>query len=211
MSAALRWSLGRRAAGSRLLAPARSRGVGFHWGGLALPNFALAHARSLEWCAALPTGSLQRLAGPRVARAHRAAGGSGGVGAGQIDVFCFVFCLGLQEATAVAMADGFAQATRRPTLVSLHTAAGIGNGMGNIMTAFMNKTPLIITAGQQTRERLPLHPVLPVAIAGSRWSPLSHHPGGIAQQRAHRSPTVFAYDFHQRLLCLVPLWLSILD
>jgi benzoylformate decarboxylase len=26
-----------------------------------------------------------------------------------------------------------------------------GNGMDNIMTAFLNKTPLIITAGQQTR------------------------------------------------------------
>jgi hypothetical protein len=41
--------------------------------------------------------------------------------------------------------------------------------------------------------------------------PVSHHPGGIPQQRAHRSPTVFAYDFHQRFLCLVPLRLSVLD
>ena len=35
-----------------------------------------------------------------------------------------------------------------------HTAAGTGNGMGNIMTAFLNKTPLIIIAGQQTRQML---------------------------------------------------------
>jgi hypothetical protein len=41
--------------------------------------------------------------------------------------------------------------------------------------------------------------------------PVSHHPGGVPQQRAHRSPTVFAYDFHQRFLRLVPLWLSVLD
>jgi hypothetical protein len=41
----------------------------------------------------------------------------------------FQYILGLQEATAVAMADGFAQATRRPALVNLHTAAGLGNGM----------------------------------------------------------------------------------
>ena len=72
----------------------------------------------------------------------------------------FQYILGLQEATAVAMADGFAQATRRPTLVNLHTSAGIGNGMCSIMTAFLNKTPLIITAGQQTREMIICDPFL---------------------------------------------------
>jgi benzoylformate decarboxylase len=72
----------------------------------------------------------------------------------------FQYILGLQEATAVAMADGFAQATRRPALVNLHTSAGTGNGMGNIMTAFLNKTPLIITAGQQTREMILCEPML---------------------------------------------------
>src|ERR1700721_2713722 len=64
------------------------------------------------------------------------------------------YVLGLQEASAVAMADGFAQGTRKPVLVNLHSGAGTGNGMCNIMTAFQNKTPLIITAGQQTREMI---------------------------------------------------------
>jgi benzoylformate decarboxylase len=72
----------------------------------------------------------------------------------------FQYILGLQEATAVAMAGGFAQATRCPALVNMHTAAGIGNGMGNIMTAFLNKTPLIITTGQQTREMIICDPYL---------------------------------------------------
>ena len=54
----------------------------------------------------------------------------------------FQYVLGLQEASVVAMADGFAQATRKPVLVNLHTSAGTGNGMGNIMTAYQNKTPL---------------------------------------------------------------------
>jgi benzoylformate decarboxylase len=72
----------------------------------------------------------------------------------------FQYVLGLQEASAVAMADGFAQATRKPVLVNLHTAAGTGNGMGNIMTAYQNKTPLIITAGQQTREMVLYEPLL---------------------------------------------------
>jgi benzoylformate decarboxylase len=72
----------------------------------------------------------------------------------------FQYILGLQEASVVAMADGFAQATRHPALVNLHTSAGTGNGMGNIMTAFLNKTPLIIVAGQQTREMILCEPML---------------------------------------------------
>jgi benzoylformate decarboxylase len=72
----------------------------------------------------------------------------------------FRYVLGLQEASVVAMADGFAQATRRPALVNLHTGAGLGNAMGNLLTAFQNKTPLIVTAGQQTREMLLLEPWL---------------------------------------------------
>lgn len=63
----------------------------------------------------------------------------------------FQYILGLQEASCVAMADGFAQATRQPAVAVLHTAAGTGNGMGNIMGAFLNKSPLIIIAGQQAR------------------------------------------------------------
>ncbi|KIM94477.1 hypothetical protein OIDMADRAFT_149491 [Oidiodendron maius Zn] len=72
----------------------------------------------------------------------------------------FDYILGLQEASVVAMADGFSQATRKPVVVSLHTSAGTGNGMGNIMTAFLNKTPLILIAGQQTREMLIGEPML---------------------------------------------------
>src|SRR6204780_1461019 len=72
----------------------------------------------------------------------------------------FEYVLGLQEATAVAMADGFAQATGKTALLNLHTSGGTGNGMGNIMSAFQNKTPLIITAGQQTREMILCEPLL---------------------------------------------------
>jgi benzoylformate decarboxylase len=72
----------------------------------------------------------------------------------------FRYVLGLQEASVMAMADGFAQATRRPALVNLHTGPGVGNAMGNLITAFQNKTPLIVTAGQQTREMLLFEPWL---------------------------------------------------
>lgn len=72
----------------------------------------------------------------------------------------FHYVLGLQEASVVGMADGYSQATRKPVLVSLHTSAGTGNAMGNIMTAYLNKTPLIIVAGQQTRKMLIGEPLL---------------------------------------------------
>jgi benzoylformate decarboxylase len=72
----------------------------------------------------------------------------------------FRYVLGLQEASVIAMADGFAQATRHPALVNLHTGAGLGNAMGNLLTAFQNKTPLIVTTGQQTREMVLLEPWL---------------------------------------------------
>jgi benzoylformate decarboxylase len=63
----------------------------------------------------------------------------------------FRYILGLQEAVVVGMADGYAQATGNAALVNLHSAAGVGNAMGNIFTAYKNRTPMIITAGQQAR------------------------------------------------------------
>ena len=72
----------------------------------------------------------------------------------------FRYVLALQEASVIGMADGFAQATGRPALVNVHTGAGLGNAMGNLITASLNKTPLIVTAGQQTREMLLMEPWL---------------------------------------------------
>lgn len=72
----------------------------------------------------------------------------------------FTYHLALQEASAIAIADGYAQATGKPAIVNVHTAAGLGNAMGNLITASLNKTPLIVTAGQQTREMLLMEPWL---------------------------------------------------
>lgn len=68
----------------------------------------------------------------------------------------FRYILGLQEAVAVGLADGYAQASGRPALVNLHTAPGLGNGMGAIFNAQANKSPLVITAGQQYRSLMTL-------------------------------------------------------
>jgi benzoylformate decarboxylase len=70
------------------------------------------------------------------------------------------YVLGLQEASVIGMADGYAQATRNAGFVNLHSAAGVGNALGNVYTAHRNQTPLVITAGQQARSILPLQAFL---------------------------------------------------
>jgi benzoylformate decarboxylase len=66
----------------------------------------------------------------------------------------FTYVLGLQELVVVGMADGYAQATGHPTHVNLHTAPGVGNAVGGIFNAQANKSPLVITAGQQVRAHI---------------------------------------------------------
>lgn len=72
----------------------------------------------------------------------------------------FDYVLGLQESVVVGMADGYAQATHNAALVNLHSAVGVGHAMGNIFTAYRNRTPLVITAGQQSRSLLQFEPFL---------------------------------------------------
>ncbi len=70
------------------------------------------------------------------------------------------YVLALQEASAVAMADGYAQAARRPGFLNLHTAGGLGHGMGNLLNAQVSQTPLVVTAGQQDSRHTITDPLL---------------------------------------------------
>ena len=73
---------------------------------------------------------------------------------------------GLQEATAVSMADGYAQASGKPAFVNLHTAGGLGHGMGAIMNAKIARVPMIITAGQQDLRHFLADPLLAADLVG---------------------------------------------
>ncbi|MDR3537690.1 MAG: thiamine pyrophosphate-binding protein [Acetobacteraceae bacterium] len=70
------------------------------------------------------------------------------------------YILGLQEASVVAMADGYAQTARRPGFLNLHTAGGLGHGMGNLLNASVSQTPLVVTAGQQDSRHTITDPLL---------------------------------------------------
>ena len=72
----------------------------------------------------------------------------------------FQYVLGLHEGVVLGMADGYAQATRRPAFVNLHAAAGTGNAMGALTNAVSSHSPLVITAGQQVRSTIGLEPML---------------------------------------------------
>ena len=58
------------------------------------------------------------------------------------------YILALQEAPAVSMADGYAQASGQCVVVNLHAAPGLGNGLGMLYDAQKAGSPLLVTAGQ---------------------------------------------------------------
>ncbi|UVJ46284.1 benzoylformate decarboxylase [Pseudomonas sp. LS1212] len=84
----------------------------------------------------------------------------------------FSYILGLHEGVVVGMADGFAQARGKPSLVNLHSAAGTGNAMGALANAWNSHTPLIVTAGQQTRAMIGVEALLTNVDAVSLPRPL---------------------------------------
>jgi benzoylformate decarboxylase len=102
----------------------------------------------------------------------------------------FRYVLGLQEAVVVGMADGYAQATRNASLVSLHSAAGVGNAMGNIFTAHKNRTPMVIVTGQQARSIQPFDPFL--ASAQPTELPRPFVKWAVEPARARDVPLAFA-------------------
>ena len=58
------------------------------------------------------------------------------------------YILALQEASAMSMADGYAQASGQCAVVNLHAAPGLGNAMGMLYDAQKAGSPILVTAGQ---------------------------------------------------------------
>ncbi len=59
------------------------------------------------------------------------------------------YVLGLHEAVAVAMADGYARASNGPAVVGLHTTVGTMAGMSQIYNAFRDRSPVVVTCGHK--------------------------------------------------------------
>ena len=100
---------------------------------------------------------------------------------------------GLQEATVVAMGDGYAKASGKPGFINLHTAGGLGHGMGNLLNASISGTPLVITAGQQDTRHILTDPLLSgdlvgIASRAVKW--------GQELTKADQIPTLLRRAFH---------------
>ncbi|MDE2363321.1 MAG: thiamine pyrophosphate-binding protein [Hyphomicrobiales bacterium] len=77
-----------------------------------------------------------------------------------VDAPDLTYVLGLQEATAVGMADGWALTSGRTGFVNLHAMGGLGNAMGVLVASKASETPLVVTAGQQDTRHLMTEPWL---------------------------------------------------
>lgn len=60
----------------------------------------------------------------------------------------FEYIFALQETIAIAAADGYARATKKPTVVQLHSGVGLGNGIGMLYQAMRGHAPLVVLAGE---------------------------------------------------------------
>lgn len=57
------------------------------------------------------------------------------------------YILTLQETIAVLIADGYARATQKPTVVQIHSTPGLGNAIGAMYQAKRGHSPLIVIGG----------------------------------------------------------------
>ena len=104
------------------------------------------------------------------------------------------YILGLQEASAVAMADGYARASGKCSFVNLHIAGGLANGISMLYNAYRGGTPLILTAGQSDTRMLVEEPLLSGDLVEmcrqySKWSGEVRHATDVpvAIRRAFRT------------------------
>ncbi|MCL5782377.1 MAG: thiamine pyrophosphate-binding protein [Candidatus Thermoplasmatota archaeon] len=70
------------------------------------------------------------------------------------------YVLTLHDSISVGMADGLAQYTGTPSVVNLHTLPGVANSMAFIHTARLNRSPVVITSGQQDNRHVYYDPLL---------------------------------------------------
>lgn len=77
------------------------------------------------------------------------------------------YVLTLHDSISVGMADGLSQISRHPAICNLHTMPGVGNSMAFIHTASMNRSPVVITAGQQDYRHLFYDPILSGDLTGT--------------------------------------------
>lgn len=77
------------------------------------------------------------------------------------------YILALQEVPAMAIADGYAQASGSVGVINVHICCGLGNAMGMLYNAYREGTPLLLTAGQQDQRMVFEEPILSGDMVGA--------------------------------------------
>jgi benzoylformate decarboxylase len=120
----------------------------------------------------------------------------------------FRFVLALHESSVVGMATGWAIGRGEPALAILHTTAGLGNAVGALATARVNRAPLVVLVGQQDRRHLATEPFL----AGKLHGLAGEYPVWVDQPvRAQDVPGAIARACHEAVtgsgpaLVIVPM------
>jgi benzoylformate decarboxylase len=85
------------------------------------------------------------------------------------------YVLSLQESVAIAMSDGYAQASGGLAAVNVHVSPGLGNAMGMLYDAQKSGAPMLLTAGQHDQSFTATEPILwselpPIAQPFVKWS-----------------------------------------
>lgn len=60
------------------------------------------------------------------------------------------FATAVHENCAMAMADGYSRSTGKTSIVSLHSVAGAAYALGQVVTSFRDRVPVVICAGRQS-------------------------------------------------------------
>jgi benzoylformate decarboxylase len=123
------------------------------------------------------------------------------------------FVLALHEGSVVGLATGYAIGRGEPACVLVHTTAGLGNAVGALATARVNRAPLVVLVGQQDRRHLAYEPFLTGRLAGLAGD----YPVSVDQPaRAQDVPAAIARAWHASragggpALVIVPMddWLA---
>jgi benzoylformate decarboxylase len=128
----------------------------------------------------------------------------------------FRFVLALHEGSVVGLATGWAIGRGGPALAILHTTAGLGNAVGALATARVNRAPIVVVVGQQDRRHLASQPFL----AGKLRGLAGEYPVWVDEPvRAQDVPGAIARAVHESVtargpaLVIVPMddWLAEAD
>ena len=94
------------------------------------------------------------------------------------------YILTLQETIAVMTGDGYARATKKPTVVQIHSTPGLGNSIGALYQAYRGHAPLVVIGGDagikyQAMDSQMAGDLVAMAEPVTKWSTMVMEPSSL--------------------------------